>query len=88
MRVLCLLAMMLLAGCGQKGPLYMAPREPAQAAPPLRSMARRSCGTGSVGGRGGGVRAAAMSKFFNSNVSISRAGIPAVTLLGSLVVTQ
>ena len=37
MRVLCLLAMMLLAGCGQKGPLYMAPREPAQAAPPAQT---------------------------------------------------
>ena len=35
-------------------------RKTAQAAPPLRSMARRSCGTGSVGGRGGGVRAAAI----------------------------
>ncbi|GAA5131297.1 LPS translocon maturation chaperone LptM [Alloalcanivorax gelatiniphagus] len=37
MRVLCLLAMLMLAGCGQKGPLYMAPREPAQAAPPAQA---------------------------------------------------
>lgn len=26
----------LLAACGQKGPLYMAPKEPAQAAPPAQ----------------------------------------------------
>lgn len=33
MRVLCLLAVLLLAGCGQKGPLYFAPDEPRQATP-------------------------------------------------------
>ncbi len=34
MRVLCLLVMALLAGCGQKGPLYMAEDRP-EAAQPL-----------------------------------------------------
>lgn len=34
MRVVCLLMLALLAGCGQKGPLYFAPKEPAKAAPP------------------------------------------------------
>lgn len=28
MRLLCLLVMLLLAGCGQKGPLYFAPEQP------------------------------------------------------------
>ena len=27
----------LLAGCGQRGPLYFAPQEPAQAAPPAQN---------------------------------------------------
>lgn len=36
MRVLCLLVIALLAGCGQKGPLYFAPKEPAKAAPPAK----------------------------------------------------
>jgi predicted small lipoprotein YifL len=34
MRVVCLLMLALLAGCGQKGPLYFAPEEPTTAAPP------------------------------------------------------
>lgn len=37
MRVLCLLVMVLLAGCGQKGPLYYADTQPAKAAPPAAS---------------------------------------------------
>ncbi|WP_101674697.1 LPS translocon maturation chaperone LptM [Alloalcanivorax mobilis] len=36
MRVVCLLTLALLAGCGQKGPLYFAPKEPAKAAPPTQ----------------------------------------------------
>lgn len=37
MRVLCLLVMALLAGCGQKGPLYFADKQPAKAAPPAQN---------------------------------------------------
>lgn len=38
MRVVCLLVMALLAGCGQRGPLYFPkPQQPAKAAPPAQS---------------------------------------------------